>query len=410
MGDERITDIIIELDKEHLALLKWLGEWTPEVHRANWKLCRAWPPGYRNIRDMSADHLNSSKMAEARKTMSLSPEPRHDKGRAHLLLAYRLVEGSAYTGVVRLTRRGRAMLKYHGLDAPDSFKSHAPDIFDDIPLLPVVEAGVFEMCSREAREHGNYGTDLPDTKETWHKMIVEYREDDYRSKGTLTGASAHLGSISTTGTYLNGSLREHHRYLSLSIDSSTKRRICEIAFSLEGLADLLTSGSNVPVTIEHYFDHEGMMQSEPVPPPVRPMDRMKARLESGTDEQSARLNDMAEKIKAAKNKIGVRLSDELLFDIRIALENGPSNHAFAVKQAVEEMSAAVESMMTIASEKAVGGGGLKAVEGTVTKLLNTPKKLECQHCGVAILKGDPFYGDPSGPVSCSGCAPKDMKQ
>ena len=369
--NQRVNETIIDLDKQELDLLAWLSEWTPAVAKAHWEVRRSWPPGFRYIRDMSVDYRDSAKVAEAKKEMSVSPG-RDDAGRADRLLGYRLIEG--YHRTMRLTRRGRAALKHYGRECVDSFKSHAPDVFDDVDLRPLVSRGVFDLDNTEANRKYKYGDLLPDTAEIWKMLLIEYREDDYRGKGTLTNASATLTTPSSTGTYLNGSMREHNHFICLTISNGDGKEVLSLAMSPEQLADLLTSNGSVPVTLENYYGPDGMWYGEPAPEPVSPMDRMYARLEGTQDRTTNQVKEIMAKVEAAN--IGVKMKAELLHDLKVVLNCGNSGYAFAAQQAVEEMSMAVESAVSIARDRMVlAGMDTKALDAqSVMRSLPPPKE------------------------------------
>lgn len=100
---QRVNKTVIDLDAMELDLLAWLAEWTPDVHRANWQVCRAWPPGFRYIEDLSVAYRNEAKVIEAKERQTISPR-RDDILKVERLLGYRLVEGCHR--ILRLTPRG----------------------------------------------------------------------------------------------------------------------------------------------------------------------------------------------------------------------------------------------------------------------------------------------------------------
>lgn len=325
-----MSDILVPVSPEDLTLLGWFASWTPGVHRADWQTRRRWPPGFREIADLSAYSAKSLEDAERRLCV---PPNKRDKSRVRDLLAYRLVEGT--WSCARLTPRGRAALKLAQRPCPDFFASHAPDVFDDHPLAPHHE-------------------EAEDCETFWRELLVEYQDDDYRGRHTLTAATAQLSSSSSTGAALNGSLRTHNRFLHLTVTAADHRQILDLDLSFEQLAELLTSHMATPVTLGGYFGADGMRRSEPAPPPVSAKRRMLERLDGAEEGQEDVLRKIADKIRAGN--IGKRLQEELLRDIDIAIGNGAANRAFVVTQALEEMSVVAEGALSIAADRLAAAG------------------------------------------------------
>jgi len=349
--ETRQLNVLVPLNDEQLTLLEWLGQWAPAIHQADWKRCRAWPPGFRHVPDLSVGYYPTSKeYEEAKRTMSVPPDLilRHTRGLVNTVIPYELVEG--VSRCCRLTPRGRAALKHHGRPCPDEFESHAPNVFDPVSLLPVVLRGMYKF----RHSYKVAGTPMEDTPETWKELLAEYREEDYRGRHTITRANAILSQASSTGTSLNGSLRRHNTFLCLSVHSNDNRQICEIAFSLEGFADLLTSNAHVPTTVLAYTGNDGRQRTEPAAPPVSPERRMQARLEGATDRESVLIQEIMAKVEGYK--MGKKAKTELLFLLDVAKSNGEANLAYAASQAVDEVSVAVESMLTVAVDRAEMAG------------------------------------------------------
>jgi len=357
-------NIPVPLRKGDLTVLGWYAAWTPEVHKAHWSVRRSWPPGFRYMEDLSLPGFSNREQTvqRAEERMQAGPLLKGDtvqkrskaKDALSHLLTYRLVEGS-YTGGCRLTARGRAALKVNGLDCPEVFKSHCPKIFDDHSLLPVNGHNVrIDFDDRSMGRLGDayqvkHGEELPDDKTTWDLMLREYSEDSYRGSGTLTGASARLGVV-TGSRYLNGSLREHHQFVSLTVQSERDHQeVLRCSLSMEGLADLLVSNHNVPVTIDHYTGQDGMSRSEPAPPPVSVSRRMRERIKRGNQDIQNRVKMAMVLIENAK--MGKRAQAEILDVLGLVARDVPTHGAFAAKQAMEEVSSVAESMMTVMAEK-----------------------------------------------------------
>jgi hypothetical protein len=317
-----MSSILVPLAADELVMLEWLAAWTPEVHRSSWGSRRSWPPGFREIADISTQSQPAK--ADAIKARLAWP-PRKDGRRiVQRLLAYRMAEGT--WGCARLTPRGRAALKLNRLPCPDFFESHSPNVFDDFDLVGLG----------------------PDNESAWLDMLAEYRESDYHGRHTLTNSTASICTVSSTGTHLNGSIRDHNRFLALTVRNAAHQEILRMNLSFEALAELLTSSMETPVTIDHYIGADGMRRCEPAPPPVSARVRMVERLSAVDDMREKRLAALREKIAAAN--MGKRLQEELLHDLKVAA-SAEDGRAFVVQQAIEEVSVAVESALTIAAER-----------------------------------------------------------
>jgi hypothetical protein len=335
-GNTMTTDKkqLVPLSPDDFAMLEWLAAWTPEVHQSSWTNRRRWPPGFREVADTSVHQR--SEIGDAIKARLAWPPCKDGRRIVARLLAYRLAEGT--WGCARLTPRGRAALKLDGRLCPDAFESHAANVFDDVPLIDPTG---------------------PDNEDAWREMLVEYRDNDYRGRHTLTGATASLCPTSSTGTNLNGSIRGHNRFLTFCVRNAAHQEILRLNLSFEGLAELLTSHMETPITLDRYIGADGMPRSEPAPPPVSASARMVERLSAVEDVREARILEIRQKIAGAN--IGKRLQEELLRDLDFAASS-ESGRAFAVQQAVEELSVAVESAMVIAAER-------HSLAGLVSELL-----------------------------------------
>lgn len=352
---------LIPLTLNDLKVLEWFSEWTPEVHKADWKNRRAWPPGFRAITDCST---YSDKIRWAQLTLAMPPELTGDKpGRpitAKLLvprlLSFRLLEGD--WNCARLTARGRAALLFHGMACPSAFKSHADNVFDAFDLRPILGKNVrldfddrimkrLDPVYLEARR----GDHLPDDKQTWGLMLEEYSADSYRSSGGLTGCSARLTIASTgpRGKALNGSLRLHNSYPTLAITDDNGRTVTEISMSFEGLAELLVASHNVPVTVDAYNGPDGMIRSLPVPDPLSISRRVRERVKKSQQDAVRWVKEASELIE--NGRIGKKLQAELLQKLELAERDFLSQGAYPAQQAMEEVSSVAESLMTIMVER-----------------------------------------------------------
>jgi hypothetical protein len=312
---------LIELSDDELKMLEWFAEWTPEIHRADWATRKSWPPGFREVAYHS---LTDPKRVERRRQRLAIPPVREGLALVPQLLAHRLVEGTWHCA--RLAPRGRAALLHHGWPAPERFESHT-EAFEahDLRLLPDGDGPV-----------------------QWEDALVEFRDKDYQGRFTLTKATASLTRVASNGTPLNGSLRLHHRLVRLTFRSSDCAQVLSATMSYEQLSELLTSSMETPVTLDFYFARDGIARSEPAPTPVSARERMEHRLKAADDEREVKLRALREKISSAN--IGVRLKEDLLRDLGFAMSAEPGR-TFAVEQAVEEVSQALEGAVAVAQER-----------------------------------------------------------
>lgn len=360
-------DILVPITSADLTVLEWYAAWTPAVHRADWKHRRTWPPGFRRMEDLScpsfSDRDNTVENAVAKMMDGpLLPgdtvqKRRAARGRLKGLLSYRLIEGSRWGEACRLTARGRAALKLHGRACPDGFESHCDDIFDFVSLLPVqgrnTKIEEHDLRDTIGRRYAS-GVALPDDESTWRLMLAEYRGQFHLANSATNSGKARLG-IHSGDTYLCGSMRQHHRYVSIDItDAETRESVISCAMSFEGLAELLVGNMEVPVTISGFRLSDGMRYDRPVPPPVSVSQRMAARIELGTSELLRRIDEVAAGIK--DSKLGVRAQAELLNTLGIIARDVATHGAFAAQQATDEMSSVAESLLVLMRERVAGAG------------------------------------------------------
>jgi len=361
----------IPLNRNDLEVLSWYAAWTPEIHQADWPSRRQWQPGFRYMEDLSnpgwAGHKNSIENSEALASAGPvlngeSPTGKRVIARSYVLpklLAYGLVEG-CLSRACRLTARGRAALLFHGWPCPDVFESHCPEIFDAHSLKPIKGINVHidiqdETMGRIGPEYKiEHGRPLPDNKTTWGIMLTEYQEDGYRGRGTLTGSTAGLRVTTGNGMYLNGSLREHRQVLSLTVSDAYERQVLDVALSFEQLADLLVSQGDVPVTLNYFVGKDGMAYSRPAPPPVSVSRRMQERISRGTQDL---LNRIARIRTAVDGKMGKKLQSEVTGLLDLVERDAKGLGSFSAEQAMEEMSALAESLMTVVADRASFTGG-----------------------------------------------------
>lgn len=352
----------IPLSKNMLTVLAWFAEWTPPIHKLDWRNRRTWPPGFRYMADASSPY-GDNKLEDMVDDESYPPTLpgetgiKRNKARALLsrLLAYRLIEGAVWSAC-RLTARGRAALLTKGMECPSSFETHCKQIFDDHSLLPRkgvnVRLDMDDTLMQRLPEAYRVGHKelLPDDSTTWTLMLEEYGEDTYRASGSLNGCSVRMLETSTTGRFLNGSLRKHHRFISVQVTDEDRRVVCEMALSLEGLADMLVSNHNVPITLDSFTGPDGMRRSLPIPPPVSVTRRMEERIGRGNQDLRNRLESLRQQVDMSN--MGKRLRAALLSDLDIAIRDCIGHGAWATQQAMEELSSVAESMVTIMHDKA----------------------------------------------------------
>lgn len=290
-----------------------------------------------------------SLLSEAERRLSIHPHPKQAAQIMHDLLAYRLIEGT--THCARVTRRGRAALKYHGRTCPDVFQSHCPDIFDPVSLLPMYDmsdgyAGVSPY---------KYMDPLPDTQETWHTLLLEYSSTGYAGRRTLNSSQIYIGVASCTPMALSGSLREHSQVIIIHVNSPEGNRLLDLSMSLEQFASALVGNTHVPVTVDSYRGSDGHTYSEVVPSPITPASRMKTRLshvQAKTHQSIAKLRELLENAK-----LGVGARNQLLETVRYLEQTLLSDQAFVATQTAEEMGMVAESLMVIMKEQARANEG-----------------------------------------------------
>jgi len=353
----------LPLTEGDLAVLEWYAAWTPAIH-AKVEYRRQWPPGFRAMRDCGVygPHLQEAMDDESHPPALSDKERNNTQGkrslansRLHVLLAYRLIEGTT-ARPCRLTARGRAALKAAGRPCPDFFESHAPNVWDDHDLRPIkgINARLEmndEILKRLPEAYRvKHGEHLPDDEKTWELMLAEYHDDDFRSRGTLTGATAHLYQGVNARRTLNGSLREHRTVLGLTVEDEDGKEVVDLTFSLEQFADMITSMSRVPVTIDAYTGTDGMVRGLPAPPLVSITRRMKERIARSNQGLQQRVEKLRGEITGTR--MGKTAQAKMLRDLDL-LAAGLENHgAFAATQAKEEVSQVAESMITVMRDQA----------------------------------------------------------
>lgn len=338
-------EILIPLSKEDLDLLEWFAQWTPEVYRAAWKERRAQPPGFRYTPDLSVYRS---------KREILDVDNHGDKNAfakvRNKFLPFRLVEGTIKHG--RLTPRGRALLKLHGRDCPDFFESHCPEIWDDFDLRPRNNRDFMENTAGSKnpvldRPYQNLEL-LPDTPKMWRAMCVQYHADSYTNRGSASKASVRCANLQGT-MYLNGSMRSHGSAVQMTVRNNEGRQVCKFMVSLEQFADVLTSQSETPCTLNDYFGADGVRRMEPAPRPVSAYQRMQERLKNVEGSSARRLRKIMEMVE--ETRMGKKAKAALLHELRIAADLQVKDAAFVAQETQEEVSKVLEGSLTLVSER-----------------------------------------------------------
>ncbi len=328
----------IKISDAALALLEWIGQWTPQNHKDDWDRRKSYPPGFRFASDMSSLKTQASldiliqqggaysaSHKAAFRTKSVPPIVNSHSVLCNELLPHRLVEGWYTYG--RLTKRGRSFLITKGRSAPDVLKSHCTEIFDDVVLSE--EGETMEDHLYRCRKHKN--EDNIYNREGDHPQVV------------LTTSNGR--------TFLNGSLREHSRVSTLTVKDSDGRQLVSLSLSLESLAAMLTGTREVDCTLNQYISPEGVTLSQPACSPVSPSERMQARLEKQTDTQMDRIAAIEEKI--ASSKLGKRAKADILQELDSAKRLGPDGLAWVATQTMEEVAKVVEgAVSTVQTQEA----------------------------------------------------------
>lgn len=357
----------IQITEHDLVVLGWFAAWTPEVHRADWKTRRAWPPGWREIADMSVYH--GQRIAESIEKMSAPPLLEGETGPTRQaaskltrrLLAYRLLEGSS-VGVYRLTARGRAALLLHGRPCPDGFESHCQVVFDPVDLRPISGVNT-ELHMMDQLLHRlpddirtvRSGQSFPDDSRVWALMLEEY-EGDISLNSSVRAPRMWISEVSSTEHHLNGSLRGHHSYMILSVSDHRGRLLMEVEMSHEQLAAVLVSQKDVVCTLNYTIGADGMARSFPAPPPLSIQRRMDERVRLEAEDLLAALrsaSDEVERSSASKtSKAALARSLKLVADRVCGLG------AFSAGQARDEISQVLEGTL-----------GLMVPQGEIRKQL-----------------------------------------
>lgn len=366
-------EILLPVSEAGLDLLEWFGQWTPDTHKANWDAARAWGPGWRSMvsdlkykdKETVADYFKRmlvpqlplglmANVSAAGRTLRKLKDP---YATAIQLTSYGLLEGDQT--LYRLTPKGRAALKVAERTVPDFFRSHCPEIFDEVTLLPRVCRGgdLFDL--------GALGDDLPDMDSTWYKMLRLYPGG--RVHGTQRRASFQVSPVTGRNIYLQGSLRAHSRALRLTFESNTGHTILEAMLSSEQLMEAMTSQTSTYVTLDRYVGYDGMPRSEPCPPPIPIGKRMEHRMHDSNRTAFARIAELRASLEGAK--MGKKAKKDVLDQLDILENNWPKDTAFAVTQAVEEVSSLMEQAVTIAQEKQAGA--LADPDGFAVRLLGS---------------------------------------
>ncbi len=385
-NDKIRDDALVPLTGGDLTVLAWFAAWTPEIHKLDWKHRRRYPPGYRDITDVSTYGNHHEK---AREDQSYPPvfknEPKRGfttgptLAKSHIipkLLRYRMLEGT--WGCARLTGRGRAALKLNGMECPDFFESHDKStIFDDHDLRPQKGINFRTEWSDETMgripdvyKDTRHKEHLPDDETTWKLWLAEYSERDYMGWSSVNRCSARL-SVSSGLTALNGSLRTHSRFPSMTITDEHGREIVDLWLSFEQLAELLVSNGTTPVTVTSFFDRDGMRQDQRVPDPVSISRRVQERVKRSAQDAHGWIHGAIKMLDKAK--MGKKARAEIIDKLELAIRDTGGLGAFAAQQAMEEVSMVGESMLTIMTERVGDNPQLLGGDMTLDRLLDPPE-------------------------------------
>jgi hypothetical protein len=138
-----------------------------------------------------------------------------------------------------------------------------------------------------------------------------------------------------------GSNRLHHRYVEFTVCDADGRTLVEAGMSFEQFADMLTGPHDVPCTLGGYAGEDGMPLDAPAPDPVSIRDRLRERVRARGERAVERINKLLDGERTLPKWIQQELAH-----IRDMV---PQDVEFAAQQAEEELSAAAESALTVAS-------------------------------------------------------------
>jgi len=175
--------------------------------------------------------------------------------------------------------------------------------------------------------------------------------DTAEFNGSSHGSRAMLGTVSSNGTYINGSILPQRSFISLRIDDPDGKMVCDVVMTHEQLARLLTGNTYVDVTLQNYRTSDGSLVSEYVPEPLRVDERVKGRLGSRFDLALERLQVIENTINGSK-ALSAKAKDDLTRQIRVVEGNLKADISFTVTQALEEVTDVTESLLTGFSEAA----------------------------------------------------------
>lgn len=156
-------------------------------------------------------------------------------------------------------------------------------------------------------------------------------------------------SVPSGYRYLNGSIVEHNKYISINITTPDSRHYCELSLTFDQFATALVSSSEVPCTIDRYWgvNKDSVMLREVVKPPLSIKERMEQRLDDRLKEFESKLADLQTKLENKINdnkpltKTQIKdLNQELCF-LKGCIT---SNRNFTIEQSLREVASITEQI------------------------------------------------------------------
>lgn len=183
------------------------------------------------------------------------------------------------------------------------------------------------------------GTDAVDPDKSGN---IAHGRDMYRpdhSKSTIS-----ILTVSSNGTYLNGSATKHHEYVSIAITAPDGRALVTAD---NQLTSALVSSRAVPCTVSRFWsiNNDNIQMSEIVKQPDSVEDRMRKRigdrLESHGKTVDKLIGILDEQIDSGRPMSKTKLS-EIRRELSFYKDTVQNSVAFTTEQASEEISSVVE--------------------------------------------------------------------
>ncbi len=186
------------------------------------------------------------------------------------------------------------------------------------------------------------GTDAEDAgKGGLHRVSDDYEVDHSRS-------TLYISACSSTGSWLNGSAVQHHRYITMHINGPDGRRLVEVGMTFEQFAAALVSNSFIPCTLEAYWSiGEGaLLLRERMRPAPSIKERLDKRVRAQFDDKFQWMKDciktMEENVAAGK-ALSKTAQAEMAGRLKNALSQLADTPSYAVERSLEEVTSIVES-------------------------------------------------------------------